>query len=38
MKVNNLKELFKSATEFQVAPRSTPHIQLVSPHILRYLG
>jgi len=30
MKVNNLKKLFKSATEFQLAPRSTSRLQLVS--------
>jgi len=38
MKANNLKELFKSATELQLTPRSTPHLQLASPHTLHYLG
>jgi len=37
MKANNLRELFKSATELQLAPRSTPHLQLVSPRTLHYL-
>jgi len=30
MKANNLKELFMSATEPQLAPPSTPRLQLVS--------
>jgi len=38
MKANNLKELFKSVTEFQLATRSTSHLQLVSPRTLHYLG
>jgi len=37
MKTNNLKELSKSANELQLAPRSTPRLQLVSPHTLCYL-
>ena len=34
MKANNLKELSKSAAELQLAPRSTPRLQLVSSHTL----
>jgi len=38
MKANNLKELSKSTTELQLAPRSTPRLQPLSPRTHYYLG